>query len=306
MSLKGLNEFELINKLTRGLEQDKTVLKAAGDDAALIRIDTGKYLLYTTDMLVEDVHFKVNKIKPGHIGRKAMCVNISDIAAMGGEPKYAVISAGLPARLSFDYIKELFRGLASAAARYKVSIVGGDTNLADKLTINVALIGRADKNNVVFRHGAKAGDIIMVSGSLGGSRFGKHYNFKPRLELSRYLVSNHKIHALIDISDGLISDLQRVLEASKKTAVLYSKNIPLSSKAKSLESALYDGEDYELLFTCCEKEAAKIEKKSGSLKPTVKISRIGRIAPAGKDKIKLLDDDGRSLPVKYRRVFSHF
>ena len=159
MKLKRIDEFELIKELTSGLKKSSSVIKSVGDDAAVIRYKKGVCLLLTTDILIEDVHFKINKASPKDIGYKALACNISDIAAMGGVPKYAVISLGLSNNLSLDFAKSLYKGLEKVAKVYDVEIVGGDISRSKKLIINIALLGYVKSKNLTFRDKAKVNVI---------------------------------------------------------------------------------------------------------------------------------------------------
>jgi thiamine-monophosphate kinase len=257
MKLKEIGEFGLIRRLTRYIKTDHSVIRGPGDDCAVVAYDAKRYLLLTCDMLVEGVDF-TSRHKPELIGRKALAVSISDIAACGGIPRYALVSLGLPAGISVEKIEGIYRGLSRLARAYRINIVGGDISRAKALTIDVSLAGVVEKKRLVVRSGAKDGDVIFVTGSFGGSIRGRHLTFVPRVKESRFLVSHFKIHAMIDISDGLLQDLQHVLEASSVGAVLYEKMIPKSRECVSSADALTSGEDFELLCTVPLKEAGRL------------------------------------------------
>ena len=257
LRLKDIGEFGLIERIAKGIKLDSSVIKGIGDDCAVVKFSKDKYLLFTADMLIEDVHFR-RTAAPYCIGHKALACSISDIAAMGGEPKYALVSLGLPKNLPVSFVDGIYKGIKALAGKFGINIVGGDTNRSDKIIIDVAIAGLVEKDNLVKRDGAKAGDIIIVSGSLGGSRRGRHLNFTPRLKEACFLVNNFKINAMIDISDGLVSDLGHILKQSKVGAVVYEQFIPQSPQAKSIDEALFMGEDFELLFTAGLKDARKI------------------------------------------------
>jgi thiamine-monophosphate kinase len=187
------------------------------------------------------------------------------------------------------------------AGEFKVAIAGGDTVRSEKIVINVALLGEARKDDIVLRSGARPGDRIFVTGPLGQSlKTGHHLSFTPRIEESRYLVRNFKPAAMIDISDGLAADLGHILEQSAAGAVLYADQIPFVFGAK-LKNALYDGEDYELLFTL---PAAKARKLMSSKKNTGRFHHIGDIV-AGKPVIRMIDEDGREEEIR-GGGFKHF
>ncbi len=273
MILKDLGEFNFIERISKGVKLSRQVVKGIGDDAAVLRGTGKKYTLFTSDMLVEDRHFY--KRAGGYlIGKKALSSNVSDIAAMGGVPGACVVSLGVPPSLNIRFIDELYRGLRDVARKYKVDLVGGDTVTSKKIIINVALLGEVEKKNLVLRSGASEGDAIFLTGDIGGAQKGKHLNFSPRLEESRFLVKNFRIHSMIDVSDGLLADLGHILKQSKCGAFLYEKNIPVSRHAKDFNSAVRDGEDFELVFTLSARETKRL-KKTWPFR--VKLSRIGRV-----------------------------
>ncbi len=259
-SLKALGEFGLIAKLAQKAFVGKNVVKGIGDDTAVLPLSSKKYLLFTTDMLAEGVHF-TRKDGPALIGQKALACSLSDVAAMGGVPTSAVVSIGLPKNISVEFVEKIYLGINRLAKKYHTSIVGGDTISTSKLVINIALLGEAEKKNLVLRSGAKAGDQILVTGPLGRSlSTKKHLSFMPRLSEAAYLVRHFKPSAMIDISDGLAADLSHVLEESHKGAVLDESSIPRNARA-SLQNALSDGEDFELLFTLSPQVAKRFFKQ---------------------------------------------
>jgi len=254
-----IGEFGLIEKIQKSFSNGSSVLKGIGDDAAIVSLSEKKYIVLTTDMLVEDVHFK--KSMPAEaIGHKAMACSLSDVAAMGGSPKFALVSLGIPSRLPVKYVKSLYKGMEKMAARFSTSIVGGDTVKSQKIIINVSLLGSVAPKHGVCRSGAKKGDIIFVTGPLGRSlKSGWHLKFIPRLKESQFLVQNCKPSAMIDVSDGLIADLGHILAMSRTGAILDETKIPLRKKA-TLRQALYDGEDFELLFSMSPQKAGRLAK----------------------------------------------
>ena len=275
--MKTIGEFGLIRQIRNTTRvSNPAVLMGIGDDTAVIRGSSKKDMLFTTDMLIEGIHFEITEASPYEIGRKALAVNLSDIAAMGGWPTVAVVAVGLPPDLPPKFVRELYEGIEDLASSFNVSIVGGDTNRSGKIVISVALLGEVEKNKALLRSGAKEGDVIFVTGLLGGSYASKwHLNFIPRLEESRFLSRHFKIHAMIDISDGLASDIHRVCEESGVGAILSQEAIPVSPFAKKREAALTDGEDFELLFTLSPKEAARLTLYSSD-------RNIGPFWPVGK------------------------
>jgi len=313
MKISELGEFGLIRKLASSTKNSKDVVLGIGDDAAVLKYTKDKYLLLAADMLIEDVHFDLSQATAFQIGRKALAVNISDIAAMGGVPKYALISVGLPRDLPVRFAGQLYKGIRTLAEKYDIDIVGGDTDSSEKLVINIALTGEVEKKNLTTRKGAKPGDYIFVTGDLGGSIYSKHMKFVPRLKEARTLAEKFKPTAMIDVSDGLASDLTRVIEASDTGAVIYEMQIPVSQaalrsasekKIKPMEAALYDGEDFELLFTISESNIGQmnLDKIIAPGRLNIKdidipVHCIGLITEPGSG-LKIVDKDSSTRPLK--------
>ncbi len=298
MLVKEIGEFGLISRIAQRIKTDRSVIRGIGDDCAVLEFSKDKYQLFTCDMLVEGVDFFKNT-DPFLIGRKALAVSVSDIAACAGIPRYCLVSLGLPPDTSVDFVDRFLKGMLSIAKDYSINITGGDISRAPQISVDVSMLGVVEKRRLLLRSGALKGDIIFVSGSLGGSLSGKHLKFKPRIKEARYLTRNFKVNAMIDISDGLIQDLRHILKASKTGAILYEEMIPLSTQAKGLKSALYDGEDFELLFTVPALEARKIISRNRDL-----FRPIGEIVER-KYGLRLLSRKGKELPVK-SRGFCHF
>ena len=288
--LSKIGEFGLIERFRKIIKTDSSVIQGSGDDCAVIKFNKDKYMLFTCDMLVEGVDF-LSRHRPQLVGRKALTVSISDIAACGGSPRYCLVSLGLPRDTSVERVTAISRGLFNSAKRYKINVVGGDLSRADRLTIDVSMIGFVEKKSLVLRNGARKGDIIFVTGSLGGSIRGKHLRFIPRLKEARFLVKNFKVHAMIDISDGLVQDLGHVLAESRAGAVIYENLIPIDKAARGLEDALYMGEDFELLFTLSRREAKSlcVKKMADYYKPIGEVVErsygLRLIDKSGKEKI---------------------
>lgn len=252
---------------------DASVVKESGDDCAVLTWDKHNYQLFTTDMIVEGVDFKKDE-NLALVGRKALAISISDIAACAGIPRHAVVALGLPRNLQVNQVDLLAKGMFDLAKKFRINIVGGDISSADKLIINVSMLGSVEKNKLCLRSGAKKGDLIMATGEFGGSIEGKHLRFTPRLQEARFLTDNFKINAMIDVSDGLLQDLGHILEQSSVGAVIYESLIPLSKAAGGVDEALCSGEEFELLFTASRGQANKIIKSS-----KYRFKVIGEIMP---------------------------
>ncbi len=257
--LYDVGEFGLIEAIRRWVNKNKRVSLGIGDDAALVQWPSKSGILFTTDMLIEGRHFRLGEASPYEIGWKAMAVNLSDIAAMGGVPNYAVVCLGLPQSQTVGFVRDMYRGLEAVSKKFGVSVVGGDTNLADKVIISIALLGTPSKRGIALRSGAKEGDVIFVSGELGGSYASKkHLSFTPRIREAAFLMKHFKIHSMMDLSDGLASDIHRLTKESHVGALLMKEALPVSSQVKTFSQALSDGEDFELLFTLPPREAARL------------------------------------------------
>src|SRR6266446_1281418 len=220
MSASG-GEFAYIDWLRRQTPADPRVLIGPGDDAAALSWTTGAPCLVTTDMLLDGSCFRLAEAGPRRVGRKAMAVNLSDIAAMAGRPIAAVVSVGLPRNGGRSLAEELYRGLREVADAFDTAVVGGDTNSWDgSLVISVTVLGEATGRGPVTRSGARPGDWLLVTGPLGGSIRGKHLDFTPRVReaLQLHVVAN--LHAMIDVSDGLAADVGHLCEESHCGAVL--------------------------------------------------------------------------------------
>ncbi|WP_020469237.1 thiamine-phosphate kinase [Zavarzinella formosa] len=302
-------EFAFIEWVKKDQPDNDSMLVGIGDDCAVLA-PSSRATLVTTDMLMEGSCFRLAEAGPYRVGRKAMAVNISDIAAMAGTPKTAFVSLGLPQSMSFEDAKELHRGLQSMAGEFGVVIAGGDTNTWDGgLTISVTLLGEVIGRGAVLRNGAKPGDWIFVTGPLGGSILGHHLDFTPRVDFARRLHEQVKLHAMIDISDGLAKDLHRIVTASGVGAELEAINIPITDDARrmsaqngktALEHALGDGEDFELAFTVSEEDGKQLLETYPPDRSTLRM--IGRIVESG---FWLLDGGHRHVlaPVGYEHHF---
>lgn len=261
------------------------VLVDVGDDAAVL-LSPARELVVTTDMLLEGVHFDLSACSLKQIGRKAMNVNLSDIAAMAAIPRYAVVAAGLPPHLPPDGAEELFLGLVEAAAEFDAVVVGGDTNQSKHgLAVSVTLLGETTPMGPVLRSGARPGDALCVTGRLGFSLQGRHLTFRPRVREALVLHERHGLHAMLDVSDGLGADLFHLVEESGCGAILDAASIPIAARPPAssddgrtdLDHALNDGEDFELLFAVDPAEASRLELEQPFGAQGLRASRIGDV-----------------------------
>ena len=338
MDLSKLGEFGLISRLQSHLKyRSPQVIQGIGDDCAVLSLNNGNYQVLTTDALVETVHFNLKTHTPEQLGWKTMAVNISDIAAMGGEPKFAVISVGIPSSLPVDFLDRFYKGLNQASVKYKVALIGGDTVASPKhLFINLALLGEARKKRVFVRSGARPGDTIFVTGTLGDSALGlkilqsprkkwkgsetlrkklvqRHLKPEPRVAVANWLAkSKFKVTSMIDISDGLTQDLGHILKAGKVGAELSEAGLPISKTLEkyslinglsALELALSGGEDYELLFTLAPEDVISLGIESIN-KADQPVTQIGVIT--ARKGIRLISKTGRSKTLHRPMGFNHF
>ena len=286
-----------------------------GDDCALLRPDAGLELALTTDMLVEGRHF-LPDAEPRALGHKALAVNLSDLAAMGAAPRWALLGLGLPLA-DAAWLEPFAAGFFALAERYGVELVGGDTTRAPLRTITITAIGEVPAGVALLRAGARPGDDIWVSGELGGAALGlarpqiaaaaaRLHRPEPRVELGERL--RGLAHAAIDVSDGLTSDLGHILERSQVGAIVHYAQLPRASVFSSLQNqelekncVLSGGDDYELVFTTAIARRTEIEALSAEL--GLSLTRIGTIQ-AGEPRLIVLDERGQAMD--YRRGFDHF
>lgn len=295
MKVERLGEFGLIQRLARQLTVGAGVVRGIGDDCAVFEGPPMWYHLLTCDVLVDGVHFRRGKATPEAIGWKALACSVSDIAAMGGIPQYAVVALGVPKGLAVAPLERLYRGMQRMAGACGVSIVGGDTVRAPRLLLSVTLLGRVERTRLVLRSSARERDQLFVTGALGGAvASGRHLTFTPRWQEARALTERFPIHAMMDLSDGLSSDLPHLTTASRVGALLEAAAIP-RQRGATLRAALNDGEDFELLFTAPPSAAAALaEWAAGALRCGV--TRIGEIVPATQG-VTLRQPSGRRVPL---------
>ena len=295
-----IGEFGLIDKINqRVVLQHASTLKGIGDDAAVVDCESDHKKLICTDMLLEGVHFDLSYMPLAHLGYKAVTVNVSDIAAMNGIPKQMTISLGLSNRMSVEAVEALYEGIHAAAKDYQIDIVGGDTTSSRSgLVISITLIGESASDNIVYRNGAKEGDILCLSGDIGGAYMGLQIlerekevfkvdpNMQPQLDNYSYIVGRqlrpkarmdiiYELRdlgilptSMIDISDGLASEIFHLCKQSQKGVCIYEEKLPIEKQTFETAAefsmdpntaALNGGEDYELLFTIDQKDFEKIK-----------------------------------------------
>ena len=320
MELSQVGEFGLIDLLREGTIVDpRTVVKGIGDDCAVVRAAPGKAELLSCDMLVEDVHFSWASITPWQLGYKAVAVNLSDIAAMGGQPRHIVVSLGLPRHLAVEDVLDLYAGMKEICRVHGVNIVGGDTVSSPVLVINIAIVGEAKLEQIVYRSGARPGDLLAVTGTLGDSACGlellrrgwedlaggwklvlAHLAPQPKLAAGRALAAAG-VSALDDISDGLASETNEIAAASGVGMRVQADLVPLSAELKAaavmlgrdpLDFALFGGEDYQLLFTISPDRWSGLPEVLGGEAVTV----IGQVTPA-EEGVMIVYPDGKTAPL---------
>lgn len=322
MSLQ--DEFEVISLIKRTLgKPSKRVELAIGDDAAVVRSPKG-HLIATVDTLVEGIHFDLSYMNPNELGHKALAVNLSDIAAMGATPLYALVSIGLKQELNSFFVEEMYRGIRDLAKKFHVDIIGGNTvQSPTAVIVDVTVLGEAKK--VVTRSGARPGDLIAVSGPLGGStaglntlkRLGRHampeeleglldlhLRPMPRVKEALELMKSNALTSMLDISDGLARDLHHIMEMSKVGALVDEAEIPIHKLARKAAEwihsdarnwALCGGEDYELLMTLDPRKLN--EAKKAVRRVSGKLYVIGRVCEKSKG-VKIRRLDGEIVPLE--------
>ena len=316
--ISNFGEFGLIDHLTQGFEsKQESTIKGVGDDAAVVNHQNMETLI-TTDLLIEGVHFDLSFMPLKHLGYKAVIVNLSDIYAMNGTPTQITVSLAISNRFSVEALDELYAGIKHACEFYNVDLIGGDTTSSHQgLNISVTALGIAKKEDIVYRSTAKEGDFICVSGNLGASYMGlqilnrekqvflENPKMQPKLDDHQYLVGRQlkpearkdviaylkqydiKPTSMIDVSDGLSSELLHICKQSNVGCHIYEANVPIHNDTynQSLEfnmdpitAALSGGEDYELLFTVSAEDESKINSEE------IDIAIIGKIVSSDKGK----------------------
>jgi thiamine-monophosphate kinase len=291
-----IKENELIRRLKRFGKRSREVLRGIGDDGAVVEMEKGSYV-FVQDGLAEHVHFDFAFMDSYYVGKKAIYVNVSDILSMGAEPLYFLVTIGIPEHITYKQINRLYAGIGAAAKEFNTILLGGDTiETKSDFFIDVSMVGKLITKKYLGRDNAKEDDLIGVTGCLGESAYGlnllqegkkakssnrfigRHINPKPPYGLWKELIKNDITNAMMDISDGLVIDLERMMKESGKSARINLEQIPIPTvlKRKGLERlALGGGEDYQLLFTL---SSHKLQTIEDIIKKGYPISIIGRVA----------------------------
>jgi len=278
VKLKDIGEFGFIKRIESGcLIRDTKVIRGIGDDCCVFKTSGEMAILLTTDMLVEKIHFLLSAISPYELGRKSLAVNLSDIAAMGGTPREAVISIAIPDKIDLAVLDGVYDGMKSMAKEFEVNLLGGDTTSSpEHLVINIALVGEALEDEILYRSGAGEGELIFLTGPVGSSAAGldlilkgremegwedlieAHHNPYPHVKAGRIIAGIKAANSLIDVSDGVAADLGHICAESRLGAILEERMIPTTEKFRdycrkfhedSNHLSLHVGEDYVLLGT---------------------------------------------------------
>lgn len=330
-----MNEREIIEQLAgMGGAGAPDLICGIGDDCAVIRKDGRQSWLVTMDTLVESVHFDLGWHPPSLLGRKSVAVNVSDIAAMGGVPLYVFLSLGLPAEYRQEWLEEFSRGIVDACATYGAVLAGGDTvRTRVGIQITLTVIGVAPTDKIVFRDGAQPGDDVWVSGHLGSAAAGlelcrsgrsneaeyrdlvdAHLNPQPRVRLGMQLAEKHLVHSMMDLSDGLATDLAHLCRRSGLGALIDPDNLPyspgLAAAAELIQQEptalmVSGGEDYELIFTTDPAQTGAIELLADEL--DILVTRVGMIDEKKGVRVVETDSEGNPAEVDISfRGYDHF
>jgi thiamine-monophosphate kinase len=297
-------EAELIAYLRQRIGRHPAVRLGIGDDAAVLRMGDAEECVMTVDMLMDHVDFELAGADPRRVGRKALAVNLSDLAAMAARPWAGVVALALPRAGGMALAIDLYEGLLPLAEEYGLAIAGGDTNSWDgPLVLSITLLGRPTERGPLLRSGARPGDRILVTGRFGGSILGRHFDFSPRVTEALLLHERYRLEAGIDVSDGLSIDLARLADASGCGAEVALAAVPIADAARQLaeqrgdgttplDHALSDGEDFELILAVAPEEASRMLAEQPLGVPLTEIGRF--VAERG---LWHLDDGGLRRPL---------
>jgi thiamine-monophosphate kinase len=333
MFIKEIGEFGLIDRLAQKLGQpDESVIVGIGDDAAVLQVTEGHQTVMTTDMLVEGIHFLSQTITFHNLGFKSLAVSISDIAAMGGIPKHAVISLAIPPQVHVESLESLYEGVAEICRQHGTHVVGGDiVKIQERLVISVTILGEVETGRALLRSGAKPGDVVFVSGTVGGSAAGLallqgegdhlsvterdkliefHQRPKPQVLLGRLLLQSGICTSCNDISDGLASELNEIAQASGVGMEIERSAIPIHSAVRAfasavqkdpLDFALFGGEDYQLVGTAREDAFPSLQMRAREM--GISLTRIGIVT---KEKGIWLTGGGQQPRLIEAKGYCHF
>jgi len=322
-----MNEFEFIDRITHDTPRSAgNLVLGVGDDCAIIE-QGSKHQLITADSLIEEIHFKLAYLTPHDLGRRALNINFSDIAAMGGMPRYYIVCIALPAHFDIEHGMEIFNGMAEAAKAYNAILIGGDTVTSpSSLTLSITALGEIDAGKAILRSGCGHGDALYVTGTLGDSALGleclrqgihhsdsemfieRYRNPSPRIAAGEWLAHTGMVTAMIDISDGLLADVSHLADSSKTGYEILIDSLPRSAGFNALsrkidihadEFALAGGDDYELAFTVARDGVQAFEKQlhAGNVPFEHAITRIGTITADMHDR-RVLDAQGDEITIK--------
>ncbi len=335
MKISDIGEFKLIERIQAKLPPGPpSIVTGLGDDTAVLRPTAGAYLLATCDAQVEGRHFRRDWSTPYQIGRKAVAVNLSDIAAMGGAPRYVLASLGLPNDLDVAFVDELYRGLIDEAAQFDAHIVGGNLSGANEMFIDITLLGESDPRHTLGRGGARVDDVVLVTGNLGAACSGhdllaagrdvpvqpaaREFCLRaaltptPRVREGQLIAQSGLAHAMIDISDGLAADIGHICDESKVSVRLFAEPLPIMNETVEvaiavgrdpLDPALHGGEDYELLVVAPRENADRLIDLVRSQTGTP-LTVIGDIIPLTEART-FIRGNGRMIPL-HARGWNHF
>ncbi|WP_236035306.1 thiamine-phosphate kinase [Alkalihalobacterium elongatum] len=324
------DEFSFINNITPKKVKQRELICGIGDDAALYHVEDDYDEVICVDTMVEDVHFANETMAPFHIGYKALAVNISDIAAMGGIPLFYLVSIAIPKDWDDQAIYEIYEGMTSIATKYDMDLIGGDTvSTKGKLVISVTVLGKIEKGRRLLRSQAKPGDVVFVTGNVGTSAAGLHFLFErsrngqfseveknlikthqmpqPQVKAGRILANSNCRISLNDISDGVASEAYEIAEASDVTIIIEKNKIPIIQQVTSIQEdqplqwALYGGEDFQLIGTMAKEDWTMVSKRLE--KQGVTASIIGKVI-AGEGKVFLQTEE--NLVELKKEGYNHF
>lgn len=298
-----MDEFSFIEAIKQKTYHQSTLIKGIGDDAAVFR-QTQQDIVTAVDTFVEGIHFTKQTMQAFHVGYRILAANLSDMAAMGAEPAYYLVSIVVPKHWPQEEVSDIFNGMSSLAANYQMDLIGGDTVSGEKMMISITVIGFVNKHKVRYRHNAKAGDIVFVTGTLGDSQAGfhilnhpgtyeleayyyvqKHQMPKPQVDFAQSLQQISRL-SLNDISDGIANEAAEIAEASAVNIILDEKKIPTSKAYHQFPQDLqqhwkyYGGEDFELMGTVAERDWPHVQKMAAS--NDTMITQIGKVTDNSK------------------------